>query len=149
MPKNALPPNPNNIYPVSSEKEGQLPFFEGGVAAGFPSPADDYLERKIDLHELLVEHPAATFFVRVEGDSMTGAGMQSGDILIVDRSLKPESGKIVVALLNGEFTVKRLHKKGGKLYLLPENPSYAPIEVTEESDFQVWGVVTYVVHRAR
>ncbi|NGX53317.1 MAG: LexA repressor [Chlamydiae bacterium] len=149
MPKSAPSLNPNNVYPVAKKKEKHLPFFEGGVAAGFPSPADDYLERELDLHELLVEHPAATFFVRVEGDSRMGAGMQSGDILIVDRSLKPESGKIVVALLDGEFTVKRLLKKGGKLHLLPENPSHGPIEVSEEADFQVWGVVTYVIHRAR
>lgn len=123
-------------------------FYESGLPAGFPSPADDYLERSLDLHELLVEHPEATFFVRVQGDSMTGAKMHSGDILIVDRSLTAAHGKIVVALLNGEFTVKRLVRKGQKLYLAAENPCYPPIEVTEESDFQVWGVVTYVIHRS-
>ncbi len=125
----------------------QLPLFEVGLPAGFPSPADDYLEQGLDLHELLVEHPAATFFVRVEGDSMIRAGMHSGDILIVDRSLRPQSGKIVVALLNGEFTVKRLKIEGKKVSLLPENPRYQPIEVSEEADFQVWGIVTYVIHR--
>jgi DNA polymerase V len=124
-----------------------LPFFDVGLAAGFPSPAEDYVERPLDLHELLVEHPAATFFVRVEGDSMKGAGMQSGDILIVDRSLAPQSGKIVVALLNGEFTVKRLKIECQKIYLIPENPLYPAIEATAEMDFQVWGVVTYVIHR--
>ena len=138
-----------NIYTVAPKSGHSLPYFEGGVAAGFPSPADDYLEKALDLHELLVDHPAATFFVRVEGDSMKDAGMQSGDILIVDRSLAPESGKIVVALLNGEFTVKRLLRKGEKLFLLPENSRYPSIEVTDGSDFQVWGVVTYVIHRAR
>jgi DNA polymerase V len=127
----------------------KFPFYESRVPAGFPSPADDYLERQLDLHELLVEHPEATFFVRVEGDSMVGAGMYSGDILIVDRSLKAGHGKIIVALLNGEFTVKRLLAKGKKVYLAAENPRYAPLEITEESDFQVWGVVTYVIHRAR
>lgn len=124
---------------------GKFPFFEGGLAAGFPSPADDYLERPLDLHELLVEHPAATFFVRVQGDSMKGAGMHSGDILIVDRSLTPRDGKIVIALLNGEFTVKRLKIEGKRVYLIAENPHYPPTEVTEESEFQIWGVVTYVI----
>ena len=127
----------------------KLPFYASAVAAGFPSPADDYLERTLDLHELLVEHPEATFFVRVEGDSMCDAGIVSGDILIVDRSLSPKAGKIVVALLDGEFTVKRLVKQEGKLFLAAENPNYPLIEVTKASDFQVWGVVTYVIHRSR
>jgi DNA polymerase V len=124
-----------------------LPFFDGGIMAGFPSPAEDYAELPLDLHELLISHPAATFFVRVEGDSMKGAGMQSGDILVVDRSLAPQNGKIVVALLNGEFTVKRLKMEEKKVYLIPENPRYPTLEVTAESDFQIWGVVTYVIHR--
>ncbi len=127
----------------------KLSFYESGLPAGFPSPADDYLERQLDLHELLVEHPEATFFVRIEGDSMIGAGMHSGDILVVDRSLTASDGKIIVALLGGEFTVKRLQKRGQKICLAAENPRYRPLEVTEDSDFQVWGVVTYVIHRAR
>jgi DNA polymerase V len=122
-----------------------FPFFDAGLAAGFPSPAEDYVEHPLDLHELLIEHPAATFFVRVQGDSMKGAGMQSGDILIVDRSLTAQSGKIVVALLNGEFTVKRLKIEKKKIFLIPENPRYPSIEVPDESDFQIWGVVTYVI----
>ena len=125
-----------------------LPFFETRLRAGFPSPADDYLDKQLDLHELLVEHPEATFFVRVEGDSMVEAGMHSGDILVVDRSLSPKNNKIIVALLNGEFTVKRLKLEGEKIYLVAENRYYSPLEVTEESDFQVWGVVTYVIHRS-
>ena len=137
------------IYRLVSKGAQPLPFFEVGLPAGFPSPADDFVERSLDLHELLVDHPAATFFVRVEGDSMCGAGIASGDILIVDRSLTAQSGKIVVALLNGEFTVKRFVRKGEKILLVPENPRFQPIEVTEEADFQVWGVVTYVVHRSR
>ena len=123
-----------------------VPFFEVGVPAGFPSPADDYVERPLDLHELLITHPAATFFVRVDGDSMQGAGMYSGDLLVVDRALTAHHGKIVVALLNGEFTVKRLSIEKKKIYLVPENTRYEAIEVTEGSDFQVWGVVTYVIH---
>lgn len=125
----------------------KFPFYASGLPAGFPSPADDYLEKQLDLHELLVEHPEATFFVRVEGDSMQGAGMYSGDILIVDRSLPAKYGKIVVALLDGEFTVKRLVQKNNQIYLVAENPHYPPLKITEESDFQVWGIVTYVIHR--
>lgn len=132
-----------------SYKEGSsIPFFEARLPAGFPSPADDYLEKQLDLHALLVEHPAATFFIKIEGDSMINAGMRSGDILVVDRALAPQSGKIVVALIDGEFMVKRLKIEGKKIYLLPENPLYKPLEVLEGTDFQVWGVVTYVIHRA-
>lgn len=125
-----------------------LPYFDVGVAAGFPSPADDHLERPLDLHELLVEHPAATFFVRARGDSMVGAGIQSGDMLIVDRSLHAASGAIVVARIDGEFTVKRFVQEKKRIRLVAEHPGFPPIEVTQDSDFQVWGVVTYVIHRA-
>ena len=125
-----------------------LPLFNCTLSAGFPSPADDYFEKKLDLNELLITHPAATFFVKVEGDSMIGAGIHSGDMLVVDRSLTAEDGKIIVALIEGEFTVKRFVKRGGKHFLVPENSRYKPIEITEEKEFQVWGVVTYVVHRS-
>jgi DNA polymerase V len=127
----------------------KLSFFLTLVQAGFPSPADDYVEKKLDLNELLVEHPAATFFVRVEGNSMIDAQIYSGDVLIVDRSLRADSGSIVVAILNGEFTVKRVVKKKGKLFLVAENPTFAPIEISDEMDFQIWGVVSYVVHKTR
>lgn len=126
-----------------------IPYFDVGIPAGFPSPAEDIIERPLDLHELLIKHPAATFFVRVQGDSMLGAGMHTGDILIVDRALTPASGKIIVALLNGEFTVKRLLIEEKQAFLVSENPLYPPIEVKKGSDFQVWGVVTYVIHSAR
>ncbi len=124
-----------------------LPYFESGLEAGFPSPAEDYIQLPLDLQELLVTHPAATFFVKIQGDSMEGAGLHSGDILVVDRSLTPQSGKIVVALINGEFTVKRLKIEKEKIFLIPANPRYPVIEVVEGSDFQVWGVVTYAIHR--
>lgn len=120
---------------------------DGIVQAGFPSPANDYLETPLNLHDLMVTNPPATFFVRVAGDSMIGANIESGDILVVDRSLEPSSGKIVVAILNGEFTVKRIRLKGGRITLLPENPDFPEIPVEEGSDFQVWGVVTYIVHK--
>ena len=123
-----------------------LPFFVARVSAGFPSPAEDYIEKKLDLHDLLVKHPAATFFVRVEGRSMEGAQIFSGDILIVDKSLQPKNDSIVVAVINGEFTVKRIHLHEGRLFLMPENSHFPPLEVKEEMDFQIWGVVTHVIH---
>lgn len=125
-----------------------LPFFLTGIAAGFPSPADDYLEKQLDLNDLVIKHPHATFFVRVEGDSMRDAGIFSGDILAVDRAVEATSGKIIVAILDGEFTVKRLHIGPRGVTLLPENASFPSIKVMPESDFQVWGVVTYVIHKA-
>jgi len=126
-----------------------LPIFLSAVAAGFPSPADDYLDDALDLNQLLISHPAATFFVRVQGESMSEANIYSGDVLVVDRSVEPKNRNIVVAVINGEFTVKRIAKKGKALFLLPENPAYPPIEIAEDTDFQVWGVVTYVIHKAK
>ncbi len=122
--------------------------FAEPVAAGFPSPASGYMEGRLDLNEHLIRHPAATFFVRASGDSMTGAGIFDGDILIVDRSLKAADSDIVVALLDGGFTVKRLRISSGRISLVPENPRHSPIEVHDESDLRIWGVVTYVVHKA-
>ncbi len=127
-------------------KQGQILLFSGPVSAGFPSPASDYIEGRLDLNEHLVKHPAATFFVRAGGDSMQGAGIFGGDILVVDRSLKPSDMCVVIAALDGEFTVKRLRISDGKAALLPENPKYGPIEITEDSDFRIWGVVTHVIH---
>lgn len=117
------------------------PLLSFPVAAGFPSPADDYIEGRIDLNQHLVRHPAATFYVRVSGDSMTGAGIQDGDLLIVDRSAEVKSGCIVVARINDEFTLKRIRKKGSRVFLMPENERYQPIEITEGSDFEIWGRV--------
>ena len=126
-----------------------LPIFLAHVQAGFPSPADSYIDKTLDLNELLISHPAATFFVRVIGDSMKNASILSGDVLVVDRSLEPSDSSIVVAVVNGEFTVKKLVKKEGRIFLAPENPAYPIMEITTECDFQVWGVVTYVIHKAR
>jgi DNA polymerase V len=125
-----------------------LPLFVANVQAGFPSPAEDYLDKTLDLNELLISHPAATFFVRVTGDSMKNAGIFSGDILVVDRSLEAADNKIIVAIVNGEFTVKRLRMQEGRIALVPENPAYPILEMKEGTDFQVWGVVTYVIHKA-
>jgi DNA polymerase V len=132
--------------PDAEAPAGAVPLFSSSVAAGFPSPADDFVEKKLDLNELLVRHPSATFFVRVDGDSMEGAGIQSGDILVVDRALQAAAGRVVVAVLDGELTVKRLERRGRELLLVAENSRYEPIRVTDQTDFQVWGVVTHVIH---
>ena len=134
------------IFNFNKRRRLKLPLFVARVSAGFPSSADDFLDKKLDLNEFLVAHPAATFFVRAGGESMTGAGIQPGDILVVDRAINPSSGQVVIAVLNGELTVKRIIKKESKLLLEPANPKFAPIEITEDANFEVWGVVTYVIH---
>ncbi len=128
-------------------QKNKTKLFAGAVNAGFPSPASDYVEDKLDLNEHLIRHPASTFFVRVAGDSMIGAGIFDGDILIVDRSIKPINLNIVIAVLDDEFTVKRLliSKNGAILY--PENPKYKPVEIKSDSGLIIWGVVTYVIHK--
>lgn len=123
-----------------------LPFYMVSVSAGLPSPAEDYIEGKIDLNRHLVKNPTATFLVRVTGDSMIGAGIHSGDVLIVDRSLRPTDQKIVIAVLNGELTVKRMHYERSRLFLMPENPDYPAIAIAEGTELQIWGVVTNVIH---
>ncbi|WP_338033315.1 translesion error-prone DNA polymerase V autoproteolytic subunit [Desulfovibrio mangrovi] len=122
------------------------PLFLNPVAAGFPSPADDYIERSLDLNEHLIRNPPATFFVRAQGDSMLGAGIHDGDILVVDRSLTPAHNRVVIASVHGELTVKRLWKRDGMVVLRPENPAYAPLDVSSLEQCEVWGVVTAVIH---
>ena len=117
------------------------------VEAGFPSPAEDYMEGSLDLNQHLIKHPAATFFVRVSGDSMINAGIHPGDILIVDRSLEPSDKKIVIAVIDGDITVKRLRYRGSLVFLEPENECYRPIEITGEKSLEIWGVVTNVIHK--
>jgi DNA polymerase V len=126
----------------------RCPLYSSRVQAGFPSPADDYIEDHLDLNEYLIKHPAATFFVKAEGQSMIGANIQSGDLLIVDRSITATHGKIVIAAIQGELTVKRLYQQHGKVQLLPENPDFQPIDISENSDLVIWGVVTHVIHSA-
>jgi DNA polymerase V len=119
----------------------------GSVCAGFPSPAADYTDVPLDLNTHLVKHPAATFFVRCAGDSMINAGIYTGDTLIVDRSVRPVDGSVIIANLAGDFTVKRLKLQGSHALLVPENPKYKPINTQAfGDDFIVWGVVTYVIH---
>ncbi len=124
----------------------QLPFFMSSVRAGFPSQADDYVEKSLDFNEYLVKHPAATFCVRASGDSMINAGIFPGDVLVVDRALTPKNNSIVIAVVDGDFTVKRMQKSGGDIYLISENPAYEPINVTGRN-FEVWGIVTHVLHK--
>ncbi len=131
----------------AAEGRVEVPLFSSKVAAGFPSPADDYLEKTLDLNEHLIQKPAATFLLRVEGESMTGVGIMPGDILIVDKAIKPTHNKIVIAAVDGELTVKRLYKRDNVIQLLPENPSYPPIEIREFSDLVIWGVVTGSIRR--
>ena len=138
--------NVDAVYAPDLSTRYALPIFLGRLPAGFPSPADDYLEGKLDLNRHLIKHPAATFFVRVTGDSMIGAGIHSGDLLVVDRSLEPADKHVVVAVLDGELTVKRLFKQNGVLRLLPENLNYQPIEITPQQAIEIWGVVTSVIH---
>ncbi|UTH73510.1 LexA family transcriptional regulator [Chromobacterium sp. IIBBL 290-4] len=127
--------------------EVSLPLFASSVPAGSPVPADDLKEADIDLNAHLVSRPGDTFMVRVKGDSMLGAGIHDGDLLLVERGKEPKSGRVVVAALNGELTVKRLEKNADSVRLLPENPDYSPIEVPEDASFHIWGVVTNVIHK--
>jgi DNA polymerase V len=123
-----------------------LPLFTGKVAAGFPSPADDYIEKTLDLNELLIKKPAATFFARAQGESMLGAGIHHNDILVVDRSMDPMPGHIVICALNGELTVKRLAKDGERWQLKAENPAYPDMVIHDDLELVIWGVVTNVIH---
>ena len=124
-----------------------IPFYQSNVSAGFPSPAEDFMDLDLNLQDYLVQHPSATFCVRVTGDSMQNAGIFSGDVMVVDRALEAKNNNIVLAVLDGEFTVKRIQKRAGKLYLKPENKNFSPIEIIEEMNFQVWGVVTHIIHK--
>lgn len=119
-----------------------VPLMSGTAECGFPSPADDYLDRPLDFNELLIENAPATFAVRVAGDSMTGIGLFPGDIAVVNRAKGVVDGSIVVALVDGEFTLKRFRRRGGRVWLHPENPAYPDIEIMEGVAFEVWGVVT-------
>lgn len=127
------------------EGDTRIPYIDAGVSAGFASPAQDFLETEIDLNRELSHNRATTFYIRVSGNSMINAGIEDGDLLVVDRSLEPADGKIAICLIDGDFTVKRLKLQSGSLYLMPENPEYPPIHITEYNQFTIWGIVTYVI----
>ena len=134
------------LKPEKGNNLGQW-LVEQGISAGFPSPADDFKEIRISLDKELVKNKSATFYARVSGESMVGAGLDDGDLLVIDRSLDPESGKIAVCFIDGEFTVKRIKKVGDRLYLMPENKKYKRIEIKEENELIIWGVVEYVIKK--
>jgi DNA polymerase V len=135
------------IYSIKQTKQLKLPIFTSNISAGFPSPADDFVDQKLDLNQYLVPHPQSTFFVKVQGESMIDAGICSGDMLVVDRSLQPKSGNVIIAVVDGEFTVKRFVRKGKHIQLIPENKDFEPIEITDQLEFSIWGVVTNVIHK--
>lgn len=132
------------LKPKDGNSMGQW-LIEQGISAGFPSPADDFKEIRISLDSELVRNKDATFYARVSGESMIEAGIDDGDLLVIDRSLSPENGKIAICLVDGEFTVKRMKKEKRKFYLIPENKNYNRIEINEENEFIIWGIVTYVI----
>jgi DNA polymerase V len=135
------------IFKAQTDIKLKRPLLGQRIPAGFPSPATDYMEGMLDLNEFLIQHQAATFFIRVGGESMVGAGIFPDDILIVDRALEPANNKIIVAVYDGEITVKRLRCEGGEFFLVSENAAYPPIRINQELDFVVWGVVTFVIHK--
>lgn len=134
-----------DIFSADTETELELPYVDNGISAGFPSPALDFVDLTIDLNRHLIKNPSATFYGRVKGESLKNAGICNGDLLIIDRSLEPTNGKIVVCYIDGEFTAKRVQIFKNEILLIPENENYQPIRVTEENNFLIWGVVTHVI----
>ncbi|GAA0878988.1 translesion error-prone DNA polymerase V autoproteolytic subunit [Algoriphagus jejuensis] len=143
-----LHPNPEQTLELFCATVGpalEIPYFSNGISAGFPSPALDFEDLKIDLNKHLIRNPSATFFGRVKGHSLKNAGIENGDLMVIDRSAPPVNNKIAVVFLDGEFTAKRIKKSGAELWLMPENEAYPPIQVKPDNQFLVWGIVTYVI----
>jgi DNA polymerase V len=141
------PKNTLDFYTPEDSNPLEIVLTQTGISAGFPSPADDFKEFKISLDKTLVKNKEATFYTKVSGQSMVGAGIDDGDLLVVDKSLEPQHNSIAVCFIDGEFTVKRLKVSGGDVYLQPENSTYDPIKITEGNDFLVWGIVTHVIKK--
>lgn len=137
------------IFTADVSSSMSLPYADNGIQAGFPSPAQDYIGESIDLNRELIRHPAATFYGRVEGDSMTGEGIESGDIIVIDRSIEPDDGDLAVCCIDGDFTLKRIRLERDRVWLIPSNESFDPILVTPDNRFEVWGVVTYTIKHNR
>ena len=137
----------SQIWLADDSRNIELPYYDTRVQAGFPSPAEDHLEESLDLNTLVIDNPSATFFVRVAGESMREIGITDGDILIVDRSIESWENRVVVAVIDSEFTIKRFTKRNGIVVLEAENPDYPPISITEEMDFSVWGVVCWTLKK--
>ncbi len=125
----------------------KIPVLRDSISAGFPSPAEDFIESYLDLNKLLIKHPAASYFMRVKGDSMINVGIFSGDLILVDRSLTPANGKIVVASINNEYTVKKYYTKNNAIYLIPANKKYNPIKINPDDEFKVFGIVTTIIRQ--
>jgi DNA polymerase V len=134
-----------DFYTANISSHVPLPFIEGGIVAGFPSPAQDYIDLKIDLNTELISNPYSTFYARVKGLSMQDAGIMDGDILVIDKSLKPQDGDTAVCYIDGEFTLKYIKIEPEAIYLVPANPKFQSIKVTEENNFCIWGIVTYSI----
>jgi len=139
--------NTIDFYVADTATDLALPYVDEGIAAGFPSPAQDYMELTLDLNKELIKHPSATFYGRVKGTSMKDAGIEDGDILVIDRSLEYRNGMTAVCFIDGEFTVKKLKLDEGKVFLIPANDEFEPIEITADNEFIVWGIVTYVIKK--
>lgn len=137
------------IFDADTTTHTTLPYADGGIRAGFPSPAQESLSESIDLNRELIKHPAATFFGRVSGDSMIEEGIFEDDILVIDRSLEPQNDDLAVCCIDGDFTLKRIHVENDNLWLIPANAAYQPILVTPDNEFSIWGIVTYTIHRSR
>lgn len=139
----------NNLSFFIPNTDGNLemPYISSGIKAGFPSPAADFDGTSVSIDQIVVKNKTATFYAKANGNSMIGAGIDDGDILVIDKSIEPQDGKIAVCFIDGEFTVKRIKVQENSLLLLPENPLFEPIEVTQENDFIIWGIVTYVVKK--
>jgi len=137
--------NTLEIFTADTSTSVSLPLVDSGISAGFPSPADDFLDISIDLNKELVKNPSTTFYGRVKGDSMINAGLNDGDLLIIDKSLEPVNGKIAVCFIDGEFTVKRIKIEKDIVWLVAENENYKPIKVTSDNEFLIWGIVTTVI----
>lgn len=135
------------FFTANTTSQVPLPFFEGGIAAGFPSPAQDYIDLKIDLNTELISNPSSTFYARVKGTSMQDAGISDGDILVIDKSIEPHDGATAVCYIDGEFTLKYIKIEADAVYLVPANPKFQPIKVTEENDFCIWGIVTFSIKK--
>lgn len=134
-----------DIYSAATDSELSLPLISNGISAGFPSPASDFIDVSIDLNKHLIQHPSATFFAKVKGESMKNEGISDGDLLIIDRSLEPVNGKIAVCFIDGEFTVKTIKLEKDACWLVPANEKFKPIKVTAENNFVIWGIVTHVI----
>jgi DNA polymerase V len=142
-----LAQNKLSFFIPNTESNLEMPYISSGIKAGFPSPAADFDGTRVRIDQIVVKNALATFYAKANGNSMTGAGIDDGDILVIDKSIEPQDGKIAVCFIDGEFTVKRIKVQENSLLLLPENKLFEPIEITQENDFIIWGIVTFVVKK--